>query len=388
MLRQRQLLFSILSIVFFSCNSANKQSSKITDALSIKSDTLSKLDKEITSIVDKTVQTDKKGKTPKLKKAFRKKTFKTIHLVHSSLADDFKLIEKDFQNFIVNPNSDTTLICKEGTEIKIKHNSFIFTSSKSEAQNEIIFQVKEFYKISDIVTAGLSTTSNGNIIETGGMLFVQAFSEGQICELKNNSPVEISFPFAERKDNMILFSGNWTNQNLNWQPIERQTRNKVIAVDKITKIRDESIALTDTLFKKDFETTISDTNLNKVKTADIRQYVFSTSKLGWINCDRFYNNSKPKTDFYVDCGNYTELDIKLVFHSFRAILDNSLSKTTNKFQNLPNDERITIVVVKKIDNETFISLTQSNTNLKSINNLAFEKVTMDKLKLKLQQLNN
>ncbi len=110
--------------------------------------------------------------------------------------------------------------------------------------------------------------------------------------------------------------------------------------------------------------------------------------MGWINCDRFYNSPKPRTDFYVNCGNYTELDIQLVFHSFKAILDNYASKTTYKFQNIPDDEAITVVVVKKINNNTFISLTESNTNLKSINNLAFEKVTMDKLKQKLEQLNN
>jgi hypothetical protein len=146
--------------------------------------------------------------------------------------------------------------------------------------------------------------------------------------------------------------------------------------------------ISDTIFKNDFEAKINDTNINKVKTADIRQYVFSTSKLGWINCDRFYNSPKPMTDFYVDCGNYTELDIKLVFHSFKAILDNYASKSTSKFENIPNDEVVTVVVVKKLNNETLISLTESNTNLKSINNLAFEKVTMGKLKQKLEQLNN
>ena len=77
-----------------------------------------------------------------------------------------------------------------------------------------------------------------------------------------------------------------------------------------------------------------------------------------------------------------------MFHSFNAILDNYASTTTYKFQNIPDDEAVTIVVIKKINNDTFISLTESNTNLQSINNLAFEKVTMDKLKQKLEQLNN
>ena len=146
--------------------------------------------------------------------------------------------------------------------------------------------------------------------------------------------------------------------------------------------------INDTNFKNDFGATFNNTNINKAEFADIQQYIFSTSKLGWINCDRFYNDPKPKTDFYVDCGRYTALDIKLVFHSFRAVLDNCAIDKTIKFQNIPDGEAITVVVIKKINNDTFISLMESNTSLRSISNLAFEKVTMETLKQKLEQLNN
>ena len=476
MFRPRQLLVSTLIILLLSCNSTGKQKEQVSSP-SLTKDTIATVTKREEIKPDTTTIKEKKSVTFKITKTQKIVIDNSNVQVQPSLENDFKTIEQGFQDFVINPNFDTTLLCKEGTVFKIRHSSFLIASNLTEAKGTITFQVKEFYKISDILSARLTTHSNDKILETGGMLFIQATSDGQLCKLKDNSAIEISFPFTEKKDSMLLFSGSWTNQKIDWQlfPQNEANQKEIVeetaafpggtvalnnfmlrnlvypdsladmgiggmvqmdfVIDETGKAKDvnfknrsqkgfkdailntfskmprwkpakrngvpiksiysqsitfynEEQNINDTIFKNNFEATINDTNINKVKTADIRQYIFSTSKLGWINCDRFYNSQKPRTDFYVDCGNYTELDIKLVFHSFKAVLDNFASKPTSKFQNIPNDEAVTIVVVKKINNDTFISLTESNTNLKSINNLAFEKVTMDKLKQKLEQLNN
>ncbi len=476
MFQPRQLLVSTLIILLLSCNSTDKQKEQINSP-SLTKDTVVTVSKKAEINPDTTTVIEKKPVTSKTKKTQKAALANSYLQVQTSLENDFKTIEQNFQDFVINTNFDTTIVCKEGTVIKIKQSSFLIVSNLTEVKGTITFQVKEFYKTSDIISARLTTHSNENILETGGMLFIQATSDGQLCKLKDNSPIEISFPFTEKKDSMLLFSGSWTDQNINWQLLPPKEANQMQIVEELATFPGGTIALNnfilknlvypdtladmgiggmvqmdfvidetgkakdvnfnnrsqkgfkdailntfskmprwkpakrngipikstysqsitfyneeqninDTLFKKDFEATINDTNINKVKTADIRQYIFSTSKLGWINCDRFYNNPKPRTDFYVDCGNYTELDVNLVFHSFKAVLNNFASKPNAKFQNIPDDEAVTVVVVKKINNDTFISLTESNTNLKSINNLAFEKVTMDKLKQKLEQLNN
>jgi Gram-negative bacterial TonB protein C-terminal len=470
----RQLLVSTLIILLLSCNSTDKQKEQVNSP-GLTKDTIAPVPKREELKPGTTTIIEKKPVTFKIKRAKKVAIANSDLQVQTSLENDFKTIGQNFQDFVINTNFDTTILCKEGTGIKIKHSSFLIASNLTEAKGTIIFQVKEFYRTSDIILARLTTHSNNNILETGGMLFIQAIADGQLCKLKDNSAIEI--PCSEKKDGMLLFSGSWTNQKIDWQLFSQNQasqkgileeiaafpggtaalnrfilRNLVypdslsdmgiggmvqmdFVIDETGKATDvnfknrsqqgfkdailntfskmprwksakrngvsirstysqsiifynEEQNISDTIFKNDFEAKINDTNINKVKTADIRQYVFSTSKLGWINCDRFYNSPKPMTDFYVDCGNYTELDIKLVFHSFKAILDNYASKSTSKFENIPNDEVVTVVVVKKLNNETLISLTESNTNLKSINNLAFEKVTMGKLKQKLEQLNN
>lgn len=475
MCQPRQLLVTTLAILLFSCNSTDKQKEQITSPGLIQ-DTLAVASQKKETKSDTMTIIEKKPivfKTFKIQKAVNVDSNPQIQ---TSLESDFKSIEQGFQDFAVNTNFDTTILCKEGTEFKIKKSSFLIASSLTEPKGIITFQVKEFYKLSDIAAARLTTHSNDNILETGGMLFFQAVSDGQLCILKDNSPIEISFPFTEKKDSMLLFSGSWTNQHINWQLLSSKEANQIqiteevaafpggtvalnnfirknlvypdtladmgiggmvqinFVIDETGKAKDvnfknpsqkgfkdailnmfskmprwkpakrngvhikstysqaitfynEEQNINDTIFKKGFEATINDTNISQVQTADIRQYIFSTSKLGWINCDRFYNSPKPRTNFYVDCGDYTELDIKLVFHSFKAVLGNYTSKTVYKFQDIPDDEALTIVVVKKINNKTFLSVTESNTNLKSVNNLSFEKVTMDRLKLKLEELN-
>lgn len=472
----RELLVTTLAILLFSCNSTHKKKEQTTSP-SLTKDTVAVTSPKTEVKQDTTAVIEKKSAIFKTSKPQKAIIVNSNHQTQTSLESDFKTIEQGFQNFVVNSNCDTTILCIEGTVIKIKHSSFLIGSSLTEVKGTITLQVKEFYKLSDIVSARLTTHSNDKILETGGMLFIQATSDGQLCKLKDNSPIEILFPFTEKKDSMLLFSGSWTNHKVNWEllPPDEANQKEIIeevasfpggsnalikfmqrnltypdsladmgiggmvqmdfVIDETGKAKDvtfrnrsqkgfrdailntfskmprwkpakrngvpikatyfqsitfynEEQSINDTVFKKEFEATINDSNISDVKAADIRQYIFSTSKLGWINCDRFYNNPKPRTEFYVDCGNYTELDINLVFHSFKAVINNFASKPTAKFQNIPDDEAVTIVVVKKINNDTFISLTESNTNLKSINNLAFEKVTMDKLKQKLELLNN
>ena len=474
MLRPGQLLVSALALFQLSCNSTDKQSEQ-SNADTISKDSVAVVSEWTETNLDTTSTIDKPTLPDIIKKMLR--AYTPPSYPQTRIVDDFKSIEQHFQQYKINAQIDTILTCQEGTVIKVKHSSFVLVSDQTEVTGAIKFQVKEFYKISDILSARLSTHANDNILETGGMLFIQATADGQLCKLKDNSTIEIFFPFTEKKENMLLFTGSWINQKINWEPFPAKAINQKSNTDEIAAFLGGPIALknfmlrnlvypdslsdlgiggivhinfiidekgkatdvtfknpsqkgfrnailntlakmpvwkpanrngipvksvysqsitfdngeqgiSDTTYKKYFEATTNDHIIYKLGTSDIQQYVFSASKLGWINCDRFYNSPKPKIDFYVDCGEYTELDIKLVFHSFKAVLGNFSPATTFKFPNLPVDEDLTVVVVKKINNDTYISITESNTSRISINNLLFEKVTMDKLKLKLDQLNH
>ena len=178
MFRPRQLLVSTLIILLFSCNNTDKQKEKVNSPILTK--------KVVASIAESSeINLDTTRVLEKKPVAFKiKKTKKAAKVeVQTLLENDLKTIEQGFQDFVINTNFDTTIFCKEGTVIKIKHSSFLREPNLTEVKETVIFQVKEFYKISDILSARLSTYSNGNILETGGMLFIQVSSNGNLCKL-------------------------------------------------------------------------------------------------------------------------------------------------------------------------------------------------------------
>src|SRR5436189_246017 len=82
-----------------------------------------------------------------------------------------------------------------------------FAKTNEEITDKIIISVKEYYKISDIILGKLSTTSNGNLLETGGMLNILATSNQEKCNLKKGKTIEIEFPRKVEKEGMQLYTG-------------------------------------------------------------------------------------------------------------------------------------------------------------------------------------
>ena len=160
------------------------------------------------------------------------KEFEVVSKAINKVNQIEKPFKKESQTFKINPKKDTTIVCKEGTKLAVKANSFV--DSKGNLVNgNIDLNVTEYYKLSDIFLANLSTTSNGKQLETGGMLNIKAFSGDEL--LKLNSDIEISFPTVNKKEGMQLFSGEWKNGIINWN-----LKNKTI-IDDIEVIEVEEV---------------------------------------------------------------------------------------------------------------------------------------------------
>ena len=50
--------------------------------------------------------------------------------------------------------------------------------------------------------------------------------------------------------------------------------------------------------KKGFDTIMSNTNLNQLA----KRYSVDIRELGWINCDRFYQDNSPRIEYIVNLG--------------------------------------------------------------------------------------
>jgi TonB family protein len=133
----------------------------------------------------------------------------------AGFASFYKQFEKPSQTFNFKSDEDKLIACKEGTIIYVKSNSFVTESGKP-VKGDLNILVKEYYASSDMLLANLTTTSDGKILETGGMIYIEAFHNNEKCELKKDASIEISFPTSDKKDDMQLFSGDWNSNEVNW----------------------------------------------------------------------------------------------------------------------------------------------------------------------------
>lgn len=77
----------------------------------------------------------------------------------------------------------------------------------ADASTPVTIELKEYATIEDMVLANLTTTSNGQIIETGGTVEVKAFANGKEVALKNGRDFKLAFPTKGNKPGMQTFYG-------------------------------------------------------------------------------------------------------------------------------------------------------------------------------------
>lgn len=111
---------------------------------------------------------------------------------------------------IIDPEKNNTLKTPKGAVIKIAANSFDVP-----AGTQVLIELKEAYSMQDILRAGLTTTSNGKPLQSGGMIFFNATAANKpVNYLK---PVSITIPSRVYNGNMKVFKGEMdADSSVNW----------------------------------------------------------------------------------------------------------------------------------------------------------------------------
>lgn len=137
---------------------------------------------------------------------------------YNSLDDFYKKTSLPLQLFKINATRDTTITGEQGTKLLIKANSFVDSMNKP-VKGQIIIALKECYTLEDMLKERLTTMANGKILESGGMIYIEARSGEKQLNLKKFEEIEMYNPIPDvREDtNMFLFYGGTKSAgNINW----------------------------------------------------------------------------------------------------------------------------------------------------------------------------
>lgn len=130
-------------------------------------------------------------------------------------SEKIELPIKNSQLFFIYSSKDTTIIGNEGTKITFKANTFDIPNKE-----KIKIELKEFYKRSDLALSNLTTiTNDGRLLETGGMVFLEATVKNKKVHLKKESNYTIEFPYENKKEGMLLFEGVENANTIMWNKL-------------------------------------------------------------------------------------------------------------------------------------------------------------------------
>jgi len=124
-------------------------------------------------------------------------------------------------------------------------------------------------------------------------------------------------------------------------------------------------------------------SIKTMNEAELNYYIFSASKLGWINCDYFWEIKDEKIDYIVKIDPDSKPNIKLVFKEAKSIMAGSMEGDKYIFKNVPIDKEIKIVAVTFKGSKPMLSIAETRTGRQIFDKLKYKDFTISDLEKQL-----
>lgn len=136
----------------------------------------------------------------------------------NSISEIISFLSPIEESFTIKVGEESFLKGAEGTTIYIPEYAFQYENG-TEPIGSINLELKECFSLTDMISENLQTTSKGQILETNGMIYINAESEGKKLYIKNDKAIVIGFPKKNLKKEMDLFYDIQINDSINtWIP--------------------------------------------------------------------------------------------------------------------------------------------------------------------------
>jgi hypothetical protein len=408
-----------------------------------------------------------------------------------------------YNRFVIDNTRQSEVIGRKGTKLVFPARAFVDENGVAvEGMVEVV--MKECYGLDEILAEKLSTTSGAQIIETAGMVHIEAKQAGRSLKLNNEEQYTVYFPNGGKKgDGFQLFYGSPTPQGIidwtpaltalgtqvsatsslqstairydcfiqicesefrrgtqisemdyfNWQLQDGQTLNQWFVsnfnpdasmVDEfcsdklISRIafhvnadggfKDYYIAhesqpsydrvIADFLstmppldlskvmpvyssdhlciltfghkqgstsddfikrFVKRYDSKTADTPMTDVAASDLDYYMFTSTELGWLNCDRFLMEERPLVEFRVKASTSPGASVSMVFEDRKSIVRGVPIGDEFVFSYVPEGQKIRLLAVDNNGGSPMMQEARTITSKRPFRMGSYEPMTLAKL---------
>ncbi len=253
---------------------------------------------------------------------------------------------KNIQSFTINPAEENTIRGEKGTEITFPAYAFLCADG-SEPGDKIRIELQEFYSRGDLLKADLHTMSGSNILETGGTVHIAAFCGNEEAQLAEGAQMTLAFPYKQYKEGMQTFNGFAEDGNLDWIASGEGSEAPVSEVDMYYDPETEQ-----------YFSNIGDVYFQVNKNeAGLDNYLLSRGSLGWINCDRFYDDPTEKMEIVVSVDTALHPSVRLVFKNIQSVMSGYADENGKiRFEGIPQGSEVSLVAYSIVDNKPYMAM--------------------------------
>ncbi|MFN0202480.1 MAG: hypothetical protein ACKVTZ_13225, partial [Bacteroidia bacterium] len=123
----------------------------------------------------------------------------------------------------------------------------------------------------------------------------------------------------------------------------------------------------------------------------VRPVMQAVTRLGLINCDRFWNDERPKTELIVQCEDKSlhdslSVSYKIIFKNYRSLMEGrEITENKANFQGLPMGEEVVLVALGTDGKNSFYASKELKIGQDEVIDLPLEAVSVKELKQKIKQ---
>ena len=107
--------------------------------------------------------------------------------------------------------------------------------------------------------------------------------------------------------------------------------------------------------------------------------MFSSTELGWINCDRFLQEDGPLVDFFVEAKSSPGSSVSMVFEDRKSILRGIREGGHFVFAGIPADENVRLIGKDNFSGNPTIEVKRANTSSLTCSLKNYEPMTLARL---------
>ena len=268
------------------------------------------------------------------------------------------LCDKNRQCFTLNPTINGMITSVNGNQFYFPPYAFETMKGVPIVNQTIAICLYEFMDKKSLIFSGLTTDANGKMLETGGSFYIEAELNGEELRLKKgesytvNMPSNLPFPdmftyYGENKDGLINWVVNRNEpapfNNSASQIAEETEDTEIIQVQQnYNNINNEDGGIYDQAY------------IESEQSVDF--YELSAGKLGWINCDRFYD-AKNTSTLAIRVDSDKSMVVRLVFRDINSVMpcySNSNHLDQYEATGIPTGEKVLVLAYSVKDDNAIL----------------------------------